>query len=220
MSASTDFIFPRWTNQLRSLIAVGAAGGGLYAATIVSFGFSPQALSVGYQPTQPVPYSHEIHAGKLGIDCRYCHTGVEVGAHALVPPTQTCMGCHTNILPESEKLVKVRESASTGKPIEWFKIHDLPDYAYFNHSAHVRRGVGCVSCHGRVDKMEVVYQSEPLSMSWCLDCHREPERHLRPLDRITDMEWKLTEAEQLELGAKLREEYHINPSLDCSTCHR
>jgi hypothetical protein len=129
------------------------------------------------------------------------------------------MNCHTNIRRDSEKLQLLRDRHARGEPVPWVRVHDLPDFAYFNHSAHVRRGIGCVSCHGRVDKMEVVWQSAPLSMGWCLDCHRNPEQHLRPLDAITQMDWVPAE-DQLTLGRRLRDEYNINPSTDCSTCHR
>lgn len=213
------FIFPKWTWVLRPAVAVGAAGGLLYAAVVVTFGFSPQATDVGYAPVQPVPYSHALHVGQLGMDCRYCHSAVETTAHAAVPPTQTCMNCHSMIRAGSEKLIPVRESYATGMPVEWVKVHDLPDYVYFNHSAHVRRGVGCVSCHGRVDTMEVVTQVEPLSMGWCLECHRAPERHLRPLEFVTQLDWVPGE-DQLVLGRRLREQNDINPPQDCSTCHR
>jgi hypothetical protein len=185
-------------------------------------GGSPQATAVGYQPPQPVPYSHALHAGKLGIDCRYCHTTVEVAAHAAVPPTQTCMNCHAKIRAESPKLIPVRESYATGLPVPWVRVHDLPDYVYFNHSAHVRRGVGCVECHGRVDTMEVVTQVERLSMGWCLDCHRNPERHLRPPEVVTRMDWVAPEAPEAPevYGGRLRQANNINPSTDCWTCHR
>jgi len=219
MTPENSVNFPRWTNGLRTVLAVVGGVGALYAATIVTFGFSPQATDVGYMPKQPVPYSHATHAGKLGIDCRYCHTGVETGAFAAIPPTRTCMGCHTNILPDSVNLAPLHESNASGNPVAWVRIHDLPDYAYFDHSAHVNRGVGCVSCHGRIDQMEVVYQSKPLSMIWCLDCHRNPEPHLRPLDQITNMSWA-PNGPPAEAGRRLREELNINPSLDCSTCHR
>ena len=213
------FMFPKWSWVLRPAVAIGAAGGLLYAAVIVTFGFSPQATDVGYAPVQPVPYSHALHVGQLGMDCRYCHSAVEMTAHAAVPPTQTCMNCHSMIRAASEKLIPVRESYATGLPVEWVKVHDLPDYVYFNHSAHVRRGVGCVSCHGRIDTMEVVTQVEPLSMGWCLECHREPERHLRPLEFVTQLDWVPGE-DQLVLGRRLREQNDINPPQDCSTCHR
>jgi hypothetical protein len=142
-----------------------------------------------------------------------------VAATAAIPPTQTCMNCHSNVRSNSEKLIPVRESYATGMPVPWIKIHDLPDYVYFDHSAHVRRGVGCVSCHGRIDTMEVVYQAEPLSMGWCLECHRNPERHLRPTEFVTQLDW-VPEEDQLALGTKLREANNINPPTDCNTCHR
>jgi hypothetical protein len=217
--SSDIFVFPKWTWILRPGIAVAAIGGAVYATLIVTFGFSPKTTDVGYAPVQPVPYSHALHVGQLGMDCRYCHSTVEEAAHASIPPTQTCMNCHSSIRTNSEKLIPVRQSYATGMPVEWIRVHDLPDYVYFNHSAHVRRGVGCVSCHGRVDAMEVVFQAEPLSMGWCLDCHRNPERHLRPLEFVTQLDW-VPEDDQLVLGQRLREEYDINPKVDCNTCHR
>jgi hypothetical protein len=212
------FLFPRWTNGIRTVLGILGPGALLYLVVLVWFGGSPKTTDVGYRPEQPVPYSHALHAGELGIDCRYCHNTVETAAEAAIPPTQTCMNCHAKIRSQSPKLIPVQESYATGLPIRWIKVHDLPDYAYFDHSAHVSRGVGCVSCHGRVDKMEVVYQAEPLSMGWCLDCHREPERHLRPVEYVTDMAWQAED--QLALGRALREARNINPSEDCSTCHR
>lgn len=213
------YTFPRWTEILRPAVAGGAVGGLLYVIVVVTFGFSPETTDVGYAPEQPVPYSHALHVGQLGMDCRYCHNTVEQAAHAAVPPTQTCMNCHANVRANSEKLIPVRESYATGMPIEWIRIHDLPDYAYFNHSAHVLRGIGCVSCHGRMDTMEVVAQVEPLSMGWCLRCHRNPEPHLRPVEFVTQMDW-VPEEDQLALGARLREINNINPQQDCYTCHR
>jgi hypothetical protein len=213
------YVFPKWTNLLRPAIAVAAIGGVVYAAAIVTFGFSPQATDVGYAPEQPVAYSHALHVGQLGLDCRYCHTTVEHAAKSAIPPTQTCMNCHSSVRTQSEKLIGVRESHATGVPIEWIRVHDLPDYVFFNHSAHVSRGVGCVSCHGRVDSMEVVEQVEPLSMGWCLDCHRAPERHLRPREFVTQLDW-VPEEDQLVLGAAIKEANNINPPTDCTTCHR
>ncbi len=217
--SSNIYTFPEWTWILRPAVAIAVVGGALYAAVVVTFGFSPQATDVGYAPLQPVPYSHALHVGQLGMDCRYCHTSVETAAHASVPPTQTCMNCHKTIRADSERLIPVFESYATGMPVEWIRVHDLPDYVYFNHSAHVRRGVGCVSCHGRIDAMEVVTQVEPLSMGWCLRCHRNPEPHLRPLEFVTQLDWVPAE-DQLLLGRRLREENNINPPQDCNTCHR
>ncbi|HRX51889.1 MAG TPA: cytochrome c3 family protein [Candidatus Krumholzibacteria bacterium] len=196
-----------------------AAGAPVFVLGLLYLAFWPGTTSVGYQPQQPVPYSHALHAGELGIDCRYCHTGVEVGAKATIPPTATCMNCHATVRTESEKLQLVRDSYATGEPVEWVRVHDLPDFVFFNHSAHVERGIGCESCHGRVDQMEVVSQFAGLNMGWCLKCHREPEAHLRPVDQVTVMGYEPAE-DQLTLGARLREARNINPSVDCSTCHR
>jgi hypothetical protein len=217
--SSNIFVFPKWTWILRPGIAVASLGGVLYATVVVAFGFSPLATDVGYGPAQPVSYSHAMHVGQLGIDCRYCHNTVEESAHASIPPTQTCMNCHSSVRADSEKLIPVRSSYATGMPVEWVRVHDLPDYVFFNHSAHVRRGIGCVSCHGRVDTMEVVFQAEALSMGWCLECHRNPEKHLRPTEFVTMLDW-VPEEEQLVLGRRLREELNINPRVDCNTCHR
>lgn len=212
------FVFPEWTNSIRPPLTIAVLIGVLYVTVLVAYGASPRTTDVGYAPLQPVLYSHALHAGDLGLDCRYCHNTVEDGAQASLPPTQTCMNCHKHIMNTSDKLPPLRKSYETGSPIEWVRVHDLPDYVYFNHSAHVRRGVGCASCHGRVDKMEVVYQHEPLSMGWCLECHRNPESRLRPLDRITDMAWEAVDP--AALGARLRKKLNLDPSTDCSTCHR
>ena len=212
-------IFPPWFDKLVKLGGLVVGGGAVYVALLAAYGASPTALNVGYQPVQPVENSHRLHVGELGMDCRYCHNTVMDAAKAAVPPTQTCMNCHSMVRKDSEKLLLLNESYTTGLPIPWVRVHDLPDFVYFDHSAHVNRGVGCVSCHGRVDKMEVVYQAERLSMGWCLECHREPEKHLRPKDQITSMDW-IPEEDQESLGRRLRKEYEINPSTDCSTCHR
>jgi len=213
------FVFPKWTNLLRPTVAAGAAGGALYVCLIVWLGFSPKTTDVGYQPEQPVPYSHALHVGQLGIDCRYCHSTVESAAHAAIPPTQTCMNCHATVRTNSPKLIPVLSSNATGLPIPWVRVHDLPDYVYFNHSAHLAAGVGCVECHGRIDTMEKVRQAEPLSMGWCLDCHRHPEPRLRPPELVTSMDWSPAEDREA-LGRRLRELGDINPSQDCITCHR
>jgi hypothetical protein len=215
----SPFIFSKSFDSIWPAI-VGVLGAApVYAIAMLYLAGSPTTTDVGYRPQQPVPYSHALHAGELGIDCRYCHTGAEVAARAGIPPTQTCMNCHTNIFPDSPSLAPVRESWTSGLPIPWVRVHDLPDYAYFNHSAHVRRGVGCVECHGRVDTMEVVYQARSLSMSWCLDCHRNPEPHLRPPAAAADMTWTPT-GDASDLGAALRQALDLHPSEDCSTCHR
>lgn len=212
-------IFPKWTNHLPIVVVaivvlLGAGGTGF----IWYYG-SPQYTDVGYRPEQPIEYSHKVHAGNLGIDCRYCHTTVEISSSANIPPTQTCMNCHTLVKSDSEKLTMLMESWQTGKPLEWIRVHMLPDYAYFNHSAHISVGVGCVSCHGNVAEMEVVMQVEPLSMGWCLECHRNPDQHLRPVSEVTNMKWEAPE-DQLEFAARVIKEKNISPPVDCSGCHR
>jgi hypothetical protein len=213
------FHFPRWTNHFFYLIPAGAVGGVVYATVLVWFGFSPKALAVGYAPEQPVPFSHALHAGQLGLDCRYGHNTVESMAHAAVPPSATCMNCHEKLQNDSPKLKLVRDSYTTGEAVPWVKVHDLADYAYFDHSAHVNRGIGCVSCHGRIDQMEIVTQSQPLSMGWCLECHRNPEPHLRPLSEITNMTWTapVDAAESAGLAEVIEK---ADPQESCSTCHR
>lgn len=210
-------IFPKWTNQVPGKILVGL----IVTVTVVVLGvwyyFSPRYTDVGYAPTQPVPYSHKIHVDKLGLDCQYCHTNVTESKQANIPPTQTCMNCHNAVKTDSELLEPIRESWATGKAVEWVRVHNLADYAYFNHAAHVNVGVGCESCHGRIDQMDVVYQAEPLSMSWCLDCHRNPENHLRPVDEITTMGYK-AEDQQL-LGAELVKKNNVSPPQYCQGCH-
>jgi hypothetical protein len=212
-------IFPKWTNKLPAIVAASAI---VLVLSVIGFFWyygSPKYTDVGYRPAQPVAYSHKLHAGDLGMDCRYCHSNVERSPVANVPPTQTCMNCHKLILPLSEKLLKVRESWSTGQPIPWVRVHDLPDYAYFNHSAHLNAGVGCASCHGNVAQMEKVTQVQPLSMSWCLDCHRYPDQSLRPPDQVTNMNWT-PPADQSNFAQRVRAEKKINPPTDCSGCHR
>jgi hypothetical protein len=188
--------FPRWTNLLpfKILFAALLVGAGLTVAvaTYWTKGYS----AVGYQPDQPIPFDHSLHAGQLGMDCRYCHSHVERAGHANVPAAQTCWNCHQHVKPSSEKLLPLRAAMDpsyegyTGKPVEWVRIHKLGDYAYFNHSVHVNRGVSCVSCHGKVNEMKVVWQHESQTMGWCLDCHRNPASVLRPLDQVTNLQWK------------------------------
>ena len=216
------YVFPKWSNALLPALGVTALIAPLYFVLIVAYGFSPVTTDVGYEPDQPVPFSHEVHAGQLGMDCRYCHNTVEIAAKAAIPPTQTCFNCHTQIHKESPNLAPLWESYETGKPMEWVRVHDLPDYAYFNHAAHVTRGVSCVECHGRIDKMEVVYQHETLSMGWCLECHRAPDEHLRDPSLVTKLGWQFegTPEEEADYRAYWKELHRINPSQDCSTCHR
>jgi hypothetical protein len=206
-------LFPRSLNKLP---LVAAAVLGLLGPAVVGgvwYYVTPKNFQVGYAPTQPVPYSHKLHAGQMGMDCRYCHANVEKSAHAMIPPTQTCMGCHSLVKTESGRLAPVRESWASGEPLEWVKVHKLPDHAYFNHSAHVSAGVGCVSCHGRIDQMEVVRQDKPLSMGWCLECHRDPKPNLRPKDQVTNMEWRPEMAKNWTPP-------EVHPPQHCSGCHR
>lgn len=217
--STSPWLFPKWVNVLRPAIAVALVGGPLYLITLIYYGNSAEATRVGYQPEQPVPYSHALHAGDLGIDCRYCHNTVERASRAAVPPTQTCMNCHAGIRAASPKILPVKESYTSGMPIEWVRVHSLPDFVYFDHSAHVTRGIGCVTCHGRVDKMETIYQDQPLTMGWCIDCHRAPEKYLRPPELVTSMDWA-PEEDPVAYGRRLRETNHINPSTDCAICHR
>jgi len=176
----------------------------LGSVTLFSFVARPQFTEVGYSPVQPVAYSHKLHAGNLGMDCRYCHIGVEQSAHAGIPPAEVCMNC---------------QSYESGQPIPWVRIHRLPDYVHFNHQAHVNAGVSCVSCHGRVDQMVEVRQVEPLSMAWCLDCHRNPAPFVRPPELVTRLDWQ-PDRDPAEIGRELIAARGINPPQNCSACHR
>lgn len=187
---------------------------------------SPWSTGVDVAREQPVPFSHRHHVGQVGIDCRYCHTSVEESAFAGIPSTKVCMTCHSLLYTEAPLLEPVRESYRTDDPIEWTRVHDLPDFAYFNHSIHVNKGVGCESCHGRVDEMPLMWREHTLQMEWCLSCHREPEQHLRPRSEIYTMGWDPLEADpprtQAELGAELVELYGVDTKnlTNCSICHR
>ncbi len=224
-------VFPRWANKTRTIGVVLLGVAPIYLVGVVWYTFSPKTTDVGYQPKQPVPYSHALHAGELGIDCRYCHSTVDKSAFAALPATATCMNCHARVRNESPNIAKLKESMASGEAIRWKKVNDLPDYVYFDHSAHVNNGVGCVSCHGRVDTMVEVRQTETLSMGFCLDCHRNPGPNLRPLSEVTNMAWQPPDApgEAAALGQRLAAEYGLKtaqvngtqaPATDCSTCHR
>jgi hypothetical protein len=207
-------LFSRWMNYLPLALGVGASVLGTGVTVGTWYYLSPKNLQVGYAPEQPVPYSHRLHTGELGLDCRYCHANVERSPEAMLPPTQTCMGCHAVVKPDSPQLAALRDSWKTGNPVPWVRVHELPDHAYFDHSVHLPAGVGCVSCHGRIDQMDVVRLDTPLSMSWCLDCHRDPVNNLRPRSEVTNMSWK-PEAESPALAtASLRAAEH------CTGCHR
>jgi hypothetical protein len=193
----------------------------VFILILVFLSRSPYPAFARKSPDQPVPFFHSIHVGAFKIDCRYCHTSVEVSASAGFPATQTCMTCHTQVLTQDERLAPVRQSWETGKPIEWNRVHDLGDFVYFNHSIHVAKGVGCSTCHGQIDQMNKVEQVQPLTMGWCLGCHREPEKYIRPTDQVYNMEWQ-PPADQVAQGQRLVQEYNIQVSKlqNCSICHR
>ena len=196
MESKPLFVFPKWSNKVALTVIVILLLTPTYIGTLVAYGLNPTTLNVGYQPVQPVPYSHAKHAGELGIDCRYCHNTVEKSAFAAIPPTDTCLNCHDTIHNNTDKakrsvaLAPVYESRDTGKPVPWVKVHDLPDFVYFNHSAHVGAGMSCVECHGNVNHMETVSQVQPLNMGWCLECHRDAAAHIRPREQVTNLDWK------------------------------
>ena len=182
---------------------------------------SPIMTGVGQAPEQPIPYSHKQHVGELGLDCRYCHSGVEESGSAGIPATETCMGCHAQIATDSAVLEPVRLSWEEERPLEWVRVHNLADYVYFNHGIHVTQGVGCETCHGRVDQMDVVAKVQTLRMDWCLECHRTPEQFIRPREAVFDM-GRQPPDNQAELGAQLVADYGIKTEqlADCSICHR
>jgi len=186
----------------------------------LTYYFTPKYTRVGYQPTQPVPFSHSIHVNQLGMDCRYCHDGVEESWYSNVPAADTCMNCHSAVRASDPRLEPVRASyKDEGKPVEWVQIHKLPDYAFFNHSVHVNRGVSCVECHGRVDQMDEVRHEKHFSMTFCLDCHRDPEKRLRPLDKITNLAYDRS-LDPENKDRNFVKEWHIKTSENCSACHR
>ena len=214
-------IFKSSTNSLArtSIILAVVALGGLGGALFELIANSSYATRQGEVREQPIPFSHAHHVGSMGIDCRYCHTGVENSQHAMVPPTKTCMNCHSQIWINSSTLEPVRDSYQTNESIRWTKVNDLPDYVYFNHSIHIKKGVGCETCHGRVDTMPLMYQEASLQMRWCLDCHRNPEKYVRPREMVTKMGYEPDEPQEV-LGARLVKEYNIQKLETCWTCHR
>ena len=218
-------VFPRSTNLISRLTLYG-----LITAPLIAFGIgaivvrSPWSTGVGDHPAQPVEFSHLHHVTDDGIDCRYCHASVETSSFAGMPSTSTCMNCHRQIWNESAALQPVRDSFSTGQPLACTRVHNLPDYVFFDHSIHVQKGVGCSTCHGRVDLMNATTKAESLQMQWCIDCHTHPQDNLRPQDQIFNMAWQ-PPRDQLEQGLKLLADYHISTNRlaqlrDCSMCHR
>lgn len=208
-------IFPKWANQLAPKLGLIAVLAGTVAMAGVTYYLTPKYTRVGYQPKQPVAFSHKVHNEQLGIDCRYCHNNVDKSWFSNIPAASTCMNCHSLILKDDPKLALVRESFNSGKPIPWVQVHKVPDYVYFNHSVHVNRGISCVHCHGEINQMDEVQHAKPLSMSFCLDCHRAPDQKIRPVDLVTQLDWK----GQVD-GKQLVHDWKVQPGQSCSTCHR
>ncbi len=216
-------VFGPWANTVAKLsIVLGVFFVVAALATLDTVTRSSYVRYTGQARPQPVQFSHKHHAN-MGIDCRYCHTTVEEQSFANIPPTSVCMNCHTMVWADSPMLAPVRESWETGEPIKWTRVHDLPDHVYFDHSAHVNKGIGCATCHGRVDEMPLVWKEQPLFMKWCLECHREPEQFIRPREEIFNMAYEAPR-NQRELGEQLVEEYevktHNHRLMDCWICHR
>jgi len=219
-------IFPKWTNRLPLYLIIGVFLVGSALTGGVWYYFTPKYTRVGYQPIQPVPFAHSVHVDQLGINCVYCHNDVEKAWHSNIPSSSTCMNCHNQVLKEDPRLAPIRESVQTGEPVRWVQVHRTPDYVYFNHSVHVNRGISCVECHGQINKMDEVFHAKPLSMSFCLACHRDPAAKLRPLDKVTELDWQWSDdpkqaAElQRKHGETLMKEWNVQSLQNCSACHR
>lgn len=213
-------IFHPSTNTLSRVsigLLIGLVLGGLNMLNV--YNRSSYVTQANVVRDQPVPFSHKHHVNGLGLDCRYCHESVEQNASAGIPATHTCMTCHSQIWARSPMLEPVRESYRTQKPLEWTRVHDLPDFAYFDHSIHVAQGVGCSTCHGQVDQMPLMWRHSTLHMEWCLECHRSPEEFIRPREEVFNMKW-VPPDDQLHRGLALVEEYGVESKTSCSTCHR
>ncbi|WP_224367748.1 cytochrome c3 family protein [Hyalangium versicolor] len=216
-------LFPRWTNTVSRFSAAGLlAVPAIAIGGLMAYVRSPYGTNMQRPYDQPIEFDHRHHAGDEHIDCRYCHWTVEKSPSAGIPSTTVCMSCHAQVWNKSPYLAKVREAFFTDRAIPWVRVHNLPDFVYFNHSIHVNKGVGCYSCHGRVDEMAAIEQKQPLTMGWCLDCHRNPKPHLRPLEYITSMTWTppAKPEEAAALGDKLAKDYDVHSRTSCSTCHR
>ena len=213
-------IFHRSTNTISRVSVFGGIGIiVVLVATLAAINRSSYVTEVGVARSQPVQFSHKHHVSDDGIDCRYCHTSVEESSFAGIPSTKICMNCHTQIWAESPILAPVRESFRTGKSLEWTRVNNLPGFVYFDHSIHVHKGVGCATCHGRVDQMPLMWRENTLYMEWCIECHRNPERFVRPRDQVFNMDWQ-PPADQIALGQKLVLQYKIESLTSCSVCHR
>ena len=214
-------IFPKSANRLPLQIVIYLCVLGAIATAGATYYMTPKYTRVGYAPVQPVPYSHALHVGQLGLDCRYCHSNVDKSGYANLPTSQTCMNCHNQVKKDSPLLAVVRNSYETGDPVPWVKVHELPDFAYFNHSIHVNRGVSCVECHGKINEMEVVTHVQPLSMGFCLDCHRNPAVHVREPKNIYDLNSPTIAATSGQAaGEKFVHDWNIKPPQSCTGCHR
>ena len=215
-------IFPPIANTIAKASIVGVVVL-VAAACLYGYGYTRSSYMTreGIALEQPVPFSHEHHVNGVGLDCRYCHTSVEVSSTANIPPTATCMNCHTQIWNDSPMLAPVRRSYEESEPLVWNRVHDVPDFVYFNHSIHVNKGVGCATCHGEVDQMPLMWKNETLLMQWCLECHRDPAEHLRPRSEVFNMDYEKPK-NQRELGERLMDLYDIRKQglTDCYTCHR
>jgi hypothetical protein len=214
-------VFPKWSNALplQIVIYLFVLGGTITAG--ITYYCTPKYLRVGYQPVQPVPFDHSLHAGQLALDCRYCHSAVDQSGFANIPTAQTCMNCHSLVKPQSPLLAVVRTSFESGEPVPWIQVHKAPDYVYFNHAIHVNRGVSCVECHGKVNEMPVVYHAQSLSMKFCLNCHRDPGTYLRAPGDIYNLESPtLASAGRAADAARLVRDWRIKPPESCSGCHR
>jgi hypothetical protein len=214
-------LFPKSVNRLPLQILVYLV---FYCGVLtagVTYYMTPKYTRVGYAPVQPVPFSHALHNGQLGIDCRYCHSYVEKSGFANLPTAQTCMNCHDQVKTSSPLLAVVRQSYATGQAVPWVQVHKVPDYVYFNHSIHIARGVSCVECHGQVNQMDTITHVKPLSMGFCIQCHRDPAPHLRPRDQVTNLDWHASSpAAQLKMGTQFVHDWNVNPPQSCSGCHR
>jgi hypothetical protein len=213
-------LFPRRANALfRGALLVIAGAAVAVPIFLMEYVRTPHVTGQSYQPVQPVPFDHRIHVRGLRIDCRYCHSTVEHAASAGIPATNVCVPCHSSVWLGSRAFAPVRASLASGRSIPWQRVNRLPDFVFFNHAIHVEKGVGCETCHGRVDEMQRVVQVAPLTMSWCLDCHRDPEQHLRPVEQMTTMGFTPARP-QSELGRELARRYHVRRLTNCTTCHR
>jgi hypothetical protein len=213
-------IFHRSTNTIARVTILGAVGIVAVVSVLLAIVFRADYMTdVRVIREQPVPFSHKHHVSGVGIDCRYCHTSVETSSFAGIPSTATCMTCHSEIWTGSPMLEPVRASLRTNEPLRWTRVHDLPDFVYFDHSIHLAKGIGCSTCHGRVDQMPIMWRENSLLMEWCLNCHRQPEQYVRPRSAVFQMDW-VVPPNQLEAGRELVQTYHIRKLTDCYTCHR